>query len=409
MLERLRESRGVYIFFSIFLALVFWLYVREVDDSTQRWTVYNVPVQLVGERMLEERGLTVSEISQDTVDVEVQAPISVRNSLNRSNITVSLDVSNCTAAGEYEILWVAKLPTNINTTGSYFPEQNQSLRVTIDTLVTETRPVEFQLEGSVADGYQAGTPEIQPETVELSGTQEQVEQVKRVVAVLSAENLDETYAGTLPLKLFDQNGAVITTQQPSLSVESVYVTLPVGVIKEVPLTVEFVAGGGATPEDVLSYKITPESITVVGSKEETDALTEISVGSIDLSTIVGSGKKSMPISLSPTLENVLGITEATVEVELKELPTRTFTVSNISLINQPAGYTVELMTQERLVVVRGDETELGQLDASKLRIVADLSNLNATGQSSVKVQVYLDASDAVGVVGEYTINVNVSK
>ena len=34
MMERLRESRWVYILISVLLAVVFWLYIRDTEDPT---------------------------------------------------------------------------------------------------------------------------------------------------------------------------------------------------------------------------------------------------------------------------------------------------------------------------------------------------------------------------------------
>ena len=53
--------------------------------------------------------------------------------------------------------------------------------------------------------------------------------------------------------------------------------------------------------------------------------------------------------------------------------------------------------------------EIDQIDASQLRIVADLSDVAGTGIRSVPAQVYLDASDEVGVIGTYTISVNITQ
>ena len=63
----------------------------------------------------------------------------------------------------------------------------------------------------------------------------------------------------------------------------------------------------------------------------------------------------------------------------------------------------------RTVVVRGSASVLDQIDASQLRIVADLSDVAGTGIRSVPAQVYLDASDEVGVIGTYTISVNITQ
>ena len=252
MMERLRESRWVYILLSVLLAVVFWLYIRDTEDPTMSRPIYNVPVQIANERVLEERGLTVSGLSQSSLTVEVTGPVSVLNNLTRSNVTASVDVSSITEAGEYELNCRLILPNNVDTTGAFFPEQSNPVTVTVDTLVTETMNVEVRLEGSVANGYQAGTPVADPETVELRGSAEQVARVKRVVAILEADNLDQSFAGKLPLKLLDEDGEAITDSNVKLSEDSAYVTMTVGVVKRVKLTVNLLSGGGATAEQALS-------------------------------------------------------------------------------------------------------------------------------------------------------------
>ena len=367
MMERLKESRWLYILVSVLIAVAFWLYIRNVQNTASDYTIYNVPVQITNSRVLNERGLTVASLSQDTVNVTVNAPWSVQRNLNRNNIVATVDVSTITEAGSYELACTPRLPTNVDTTDAYFPanQETQTITVTVDTLTTETMNVEVRLEGNVADGYQAGTPVADPETVTVSGTPDAVAR---------------------------------------------YVTMTVGVVKEVDLTVNLIPGGGASADNgTVTVNIQPKTITVVGTQEELSALTEISLGSIDLSQVIGTSTITMPIELSPTLENADGVTEAQVTVTVSGLETRSFDVTNISVINVPDPYGADLVTTTRTVVVRGSASVLDQIDASQLRIVADLSDVAGTGIRSVPAQVYLDASDEVGVIGTYTISVNITQ
>ena len=408
MIDRLRESRWFYILLSVLLAVLIWMYIRDVENPTQEGTYYGVEIQISGERVLEERGLTVASISQKTVNVTVNAPISVHNDL-RGNITATVDVSQCTEPGEYQLTCTPKLPSNIDTTGAYFPDSAQVVTVVIDNLATETKTLELKLEGSVADGYQAGTPVFDPETVELSGTAEQLAQVSRAVVILEADGLKQSYSGRLPITLLDENDEPITDTNISMSEETAYLTLPVGVMKEVPLTVSFIPGGGATGDGDVEVDIQPKTINVIGTEEAVAGLTEISLGSIDLSTVLDTSVITMPIRLSSALDNASGITEAQVTVTIKGLSTRSLDVSNIEITNVPDGYTVEKVTQTRTIVIRGSESALEQVDPGQVWIVADMSKITATGTNSVPVTVYLNASDEVGVVGEYKIVVNIKK
>lgn len=408
MIDRLRESRWFYILLSVLLAVLIWMYIRDVENPTQEGTYYGVEIQISGERVLEERGLTVASISQKTVNVTVNAPISVHNDL-RGNITATVDVSQCTEPGEYQLTCTPKLPSNIDTTGAYFPDSAQVVTVVIDNLAIETKTLELKLEGSVADGYQAGAPVFDPETVELSGTAEQLAQVSRAVVILEADGLKQSYSGRLPITLLDENDEPITDTNISMSEETAYLTLPVGVMKEVPLTVSFIPGGGATGDGDVEVDIQPKTINVIGTEEAVAGLTEISLGSIDLSTVLDTSVITMPIRLSSALDNASGITEAQVTVTIKGLSTRSLDVSNIEITNVPDGYTVEKVTQTRTIVIRGSESALEQVDPNQVWIVADMSKITATGTNSVPVTVYLNASDEVGVVGEYKIVVNIKK
>ena len=137
MIDRLRESRWFYILLSVLLAVLIWMYIRDVENPTQEGTYYGIEIQISGERVLEERGLTVASISQKTVNVTVNAPISVHNDL-RGNITATVDVSQCTEPGEYQLTCTPKLPSNIDTTGAYFPDSAQVVTLVIDNLAIET-------------------------------------------------------------------------------------------------------------------------------------------------------------------------------------------------------------------------------------------------------------------------------
>ena len=413
MMEHIRESKWLNILMSVLLAVLFWLYVRaELDPSQTSW-FYHVPVEITGSTVLTRQGLTVANLSQSTVDLRIEGPASVLDSLSRSrkDLSVTLDVSKCTE-GENKLVYTPNWPVNINTDSIVTIDRDpETITVTVEKLYTSSFNVEFQLKGTVADGYQAGTPAINPETVVVSGPAEQVSQVKKVVAVLETEDLDQRFAGDLPLILLDENGEQITDAEVTLDSPTAYVVLPVVVVKDVPLTVNFQPGGGATIDDI-TYEINPKSLMVSGAESDMESLSEISLGSVDLSKVVGTNTFTFPIDLDASLENVTGSTSATVTVTVNGLDTRSFDVDNIQMVNIPDGYQVTLATQVRTVKVRGKQEDLNNIDASQLSIVADLSDVDFTGLYSVpasKVKVYLNADSSVGVIGDYTVVVNVSR
>ena len=411
MLGKLRESRWVFILLSIILAVVFWAYVRGVVDPDDSTTLHNVRLEVTGTSVLTGQGLTVSSLSQETVDLHVEAPSSVINNLvrYREDIYVPLDVSRCTEGENRVTVGQPVWPTNFNTDEVVLQGKEPGvITVEVDRLYTNTFEVEFQLDGQVADGYQMGTPAIEPERVTVSGPVEQVNKIAHVVALLESEELSEQFSGDLPLTLWDAEGNELTDLEITLNTETAYVVVPVVVVKEVPLTVEVKAGGGATPQDAV-VTIDPLTVTVSGQEEDIQELTEISLGEINLATVVGTNTFQLPITLDASLENVSGEMSATVTVSVQGLSTTALDVDNITMSPAPDGYTATLVTHVKEVVIRGKEEDLAAINASQIRIVADLSNVTTTGMLSVPARVYLDASSAVGVIGEYTVVVNVER
>ena len=125
--------------------------------------------------------------------------------------------------------------------------------------------------------------------------------------------------------------------------------------------------------------------------------------------MVGTNSFTRPITLDPSLTNESGLTTATVKVTVEGLDTEVFVVSNIRTTNKPDGYTVDVVTQSVLITVRGPAEELANIDASQIRVVATLSDVTTEGTQQVRAHVYLDGTSTVGVIGEYSISVNISR
>ncbi len=410
MIERLKESKWVYMVLSVLLALLFWFYVRSVDSSTYSAWFNNVPVVQSGTNVLATQSLAVAGLSQSTVNLRIEAQSGVLDTLrkDREDLWVTVDVSRC-QEGENRLDYTINWPVSVSRESVAVQEQSpRTLTATVERVSNKTFPVEFRLEGRVAEGYEAGTAAVNPETVTVSGPVEQVSRVAQVVAILEDEELTERFAGDLPLTLLDANGEVLTGLEVTLDSKSAYVVVPVVVVKEVPLTVSVTPGGGATDKDA-EIHIEPRTIMVSGAEEDLENLTEISLGSVDLAKVVGTGTITRAIELDPSLENVSGITSAAVSVTVTGLYTKTFDVDNIVLSAPAEGFRAAAVTQMRTVMVRGQPEALEALDASQIRIVVDVSGYTNLGAYSVPARVYLDAGDSVGVIGEYYISVNITR
>lgn len=411
-MTQFRNSKGFYVLLSVFMATMLWMYVRQSIDPAQDGVIRNIPVVISGEHVLEDQGMTIKSIAAETVTLKVNAPLSALERMRGNQaMSVTVDVSKYSVPGEYSLNYTINYPSGVSPDDVLLNERIPAkIGVNIDKLNSATFTIQPRLEGSVAEGYQAGKWSISQDTVTVSGSAEQVGRVSKVEAVLTGENLTQRTAGDVPLRLLDKDGMVLTDLDVKLSIDTVYVSLPVVIVKSIPLTVNYISGGGvdAANRKVYTAVVSPESITVSGEEDDILDLTEISLGSIDLSKVIGTSSFTFPVELDPRLENVSGIDQAVVTVTINNLSTKVFDVENISLINVPDGRSATATTRVCNIVIRGQEEELEKIAVSQIRVVADLSDLTSVGSFTVPVKVYLNASQSVGVIGDYYIAVNVT-
>ena len=105
------------------------------------------------------------------------------------------------------------------------------------------------------------------------------------------------------------------------------------------------------------------------------------------------------------MKNVTGISEATVTIEVVGLATRRLSVSDITYINLPDGYSAEILTKSLDVTLRGREDVLSKIKAGDIQVVADLTDYNSRGDISVPVKINVKGYDA-GAIGDYNVTIN---
>ena len=192
-------------------------------------------------------------------------------------------------------------------------------------------------------------------------------------------------------------------------VSTISVTIPVSVIKEVPIYVTLIEGAGATRENTI---ITPDvqTITIAGDASELDGINRIEVGPIDLTEFELTNEYDLSIALPNNVENISGIESVHVTVEITGLEVRSYTVTNISYTGLPEEYQAELVTHSLTVRIRATSEVLDSLSSSNLRAVADLSNTTATGtMDTSNVEIRVDGFTNAGAVGTYRLTFNVTR
>lgn len=404
--KKITEHKGVNILLAVLIAVVFWVYVTTVVSPNNTRVERDVPVTLLGEDVLNGKGLMIDPSTDLSMDLTLTGNWSAiwKAAGAATDMAVTADVTNISSAGEHT------LPCKISGGMTVENSSSRTIKVNVIKMLSKTVEVRGSFTGSVPEGYRTNDFAINPSTIVIQGPESIVNQVEYAQVTVSGAELTKTYTNDLGFEYIAAEGKKVSGVQITSNAETVNVILPVVKTLEVPLTVEFTYGGGATAENV-EYTISPATIQISGDETDVTPLQDksISLGVIDLSKVVDTGTLSFPIGLSPTLTNDSGVSEAQVTVTISGLETKTFVTGNIEPINAPEEYTATPVTQSLQVRVRGTGVALDEIYDSQLRVVVDLKDQALSpGQFRLPAKVYLDVGGQVGVVGEYFVVVSIS-
>ena len=405
----MKRNKIVSLLLAVVIALSLWVYVvTTVTPEDSQW-IRNIPVTFANEDgLFSDRNLTLTQGRNATVDLKVYGKRQDLLKLSNSNITITADLADVLGPGEWQLRYTVVMPEIVSDNDiSIEARSTYEVDVQVDLLSVKEIPVQAVFQGSVADGYVQDPIELEYDTLEISGPQDQVSQVDHAQVVLERTNLSKTVSDSLTYTLMDADGKEISSDEIHCSVDKIGVMMTVSLVKELPLTVQFIDGGGATEEHVVS-SIEPSTITVKGAAEDLEGINSLNIGNIDLSTVPTNKAYTgtFNIILPDKLTNMTGEETAAVTVELKNLKEKTLRVTNLELSNLKAS----LGTVSLQIKVRGPADVMDAVTASSIRAVADLSSIGtSTGQFNVPVDVYVDGFSGVGAMGSYSVLVSISE
>lgn len=408
------NSKTFYIIVSCLAAIFLWMYVVNYENKDIDNSISGITVEYLGEDdILADRGFVVSEGYDRTVTLKVLGKRSVVGSLTKDDVRVTVDLKDIRRIGEYDRVYDVSFPgvdSKIAKDIYIISKEPEYISLKIDEVITKPVEVRGDFDGSVAEGYMSEPVEYDPETIEVTGPAEQIAQIDHAWVVVQRENLTKTVSGITGFVLRDAMGAEISSEGISTDVQAVKYTVPVVTVKDVALTVELVAGGGATDRNA-EVIIDPPVITLSGDTEELNSINSISLGTVDLSEFAKTFTKSYVVPIPNGINNLSGETEANVSVEIKGLTTKRIIATDIDVVGVSDGYRAQPITQYKEVLIRGPEEAVNAVSADDVHISADLSEIGqAVGRYSVTGLVYIEGHEGIGVVGkDYSIVVSVEE
>ena len=399
---------------SVVAAVFIWAMVSTGAAVQETKTINNVPIEFDASGSLYQTfGLKLVYSDVDTADVTVTGPRYIVSSLSASDIKVTAVTTNVAASGEYPVeLRVGFQESGID--AEVLLKSNEPVNARFDTFTTVTLTLEAEKEGdiSVATGFVLGSVTVSPAEVTAEVPNTLVARIAKAVVKYSnrTSKLTAGFINESDITLLDAEGAEITDASVTLSNKTAEVSVPVLKRKRVNVAVTLLNA----PEGWSKYlSIKPSTIDIAGPADVIDAMTELVIGSIDVSTITDDDRKTFPF---PQIQNILDVNQVgfvTVDIDYSKVKSKTFTVNNIDpgIGNiDLSGYSVTVVTTVlENVKVYASSSDIGSISTDNLKAVATFDPNNITaGQISLPVKIISTDGKMVWTVGTYNIVVNVT-
>lgn len=411
--NKVYDSKVFWMVISLLFSLLMWAYVTGQDSSDQTLSISGIHVEFQGQdELLSERSLSITDVSADTVSISVRGTRSDISKLKAADIKAVIDVSSVTEPNN--MTWTYKLvfPSYVNENSITVVKKNpDTINFTVVKNDIKNIEIKGSFEGTIAEGCAAEEFVFGPKTIAVEGPEAVIEKIDHAWVSFGAnQTIDSVYIEEASFTLRDKDGNEVPKDGLKLSAETVTATQPILKTKDVQIKVNIVSGGGVTESDC-KLTIDPQKIKIVGDSRIVDDIEFIEIGTIDLSSFDGEYEHSFAIELPEGVQNITGVTEANVTIEVSGTHTKTFTTTNIACKGVTSGYHANIDTKEIEVTLRAMSSDvLGSIKPDDITVVADLSDYGTTtGQVIVNATVTVVGHENVGAVGDVRVTVTILK
>ena len=389
------------------IALGLWMYVAAYISTEYSKTIYNVPVTLQGKSFLTDQQLMLLSAEEYLVNIKLTGNRQDVSKIHSGNIQVVADLSRIDEAGEHNLSYSIILPGDVPSGSVSYQKDPDHVTVAVARKKTKQIPVVLNYSGDVPADYIKDTSAVELDYafVEITGPEEVVDQIEHASITVDCAGKTETIYESYRYELQNGNNEPVDASWITTNVSEVRVYLPVTMVKTLPLTVTLIDGGGAT-QSTTNLVIEPAQISISGSETLLSTLTELNLGTIDLSQIIEDTEKEFTISLPEGIGNVSNLPTAVVKISFPQLATREFTITEFVPLNLAEGMTWEPLTKQLTITVRGLKNQVQRLTAEQITVQVDLDGVENT--SAVEpVICFPEGFDSLGEVGSYSVSVQV--
>lgn len=365
---------------SFLFAVMLWVIVTNINDPISPLRVYDIPVVIKNAELITDRGQIYEVLDgTDKIDqVTIQAPRSVIDTLDKTNVVAVADMNDLTSLNTISI----KLSTNkYNDKLESIKGNIDSVKLNIEEKQTRSVPIRPNVTGEVREGYMVGNVSTEQNLIRVSGPKSVISQIAKAQAEVDISGFTSNIGTDSDIRLYNEDGVEIRSQSIEKNISKVRINVEILEMKTVPVVYTVsgvpadgfrstgkvtgsrnsvqIAGKSETLRNVASIEVPEGVIDVSGARETTETM-------VDLNDYLPEG-----IILAE--EDFTGEVSVAVQIEQERRQTVSVLVDEIQITGLPAGYraTISEPDERYSIVLVGLASELSEIEANTIEAYVD--------------------------------------
>lgn len=398
------------ILISALMAVAVWVLVSVQVFPTIQTSISGITIQAQPTEYMVSNNLQIVGRYTGLTDIRIEGKRYDISALSSEDFYAELDLSSVRSAGTFTVPVTVSSKTGVEY--SLLETSQKAVTLVIDEIITRQFTIQaYAPDISLPEGYYVDEITASPDVVSITGSASVIDKISRVEAKAPfSGEIMESHEVQTALSVYTQNGSKLVNDNIQMSVDNVLVNIPIYMQKELPLTFSFAGVPQNFDISSLGYDIQPKSIMVAAPDAGISNLSELNIGTINISDIrLNQTTSTIPISLPEGYKNLSGYNSARIVWDIADYGKLDFPVKNITVVNTPDNMDVDIITKELTLSVIGPSEQLSALTTGNFYITANLLGVSLhDGSQDVPVNIVISgtSSQKCWVLGSYRITVS---
>ncbi len=392
--------------FSIIAAIILWFMVINIENPMDSKSFSNIPVKIINEDTIAGRQLIMTnreELENARVTITVRATRRALEELtaNRGLITATVDLRHFTNIG---VTQPSQIAINVSLPNTKDPlEMTQQyprmLTVVLEKNLTVQQNIRIEPRGDVAQGYMLYGLKSDPNIIQLSGAESDIERIYAVKVSVDVSGASASFTVNKEPKIYDKEGNEILGL--GKDIKSVQVEIPIMKKKLLSLKLPPITGLPAEGFTLFNVGVEPKLIEVAGDPEVIDRLTQIDLLPISLNNLTDNQIFTQDVAalLPRGIMIIDTIKQAKITAEIKKMGYKEFAIPiNQLQINIPEGVQAVFVSSVVPITLRGIEEVINNITQEMIEASVNLTGYGAGRHEEVPV--YLRLPEGITRVGD---------